>query len=152
MQKQHSQSKKLTPSASMAIATTTTTKPIVTYITLEDCCDFRRIARIMSKAGYTMNHATARNTMMIALSNFLTNLAKNLGIAPNEANIQRLVNSSEIHAHLQDVLQHIYLTENITNQQSSLCPDPIPQEIRNAFDHETSRTKKIIATSSVHPS
>ena len=45
------------------------------YVTLEEGTDFRKIAQIMTEAGYQMNHATARNVLMTSLTNLFRHVS-----------------------------------------------------------------------------
>jgi hypothetical protein len=78
------------------------------YITLDEGIDFRKIAAIMTKAGYKMNHATARNQLMSALQKLLTNIVKQTEVKPDREKIEEMMNSQEIHNALADVLHRVY--------------------------------------------
>jgi len=77
------------------------------YITIEGI-DFRKIASIMTKAGYKMNHATARNQLMSALQKFLMNIVKQTEVKLEKEKIEEMINSQEIHGALTDVLNRAY--------------------------------------------
>lgn len=77
------------------------------YITIEGI-DFRKIAAIMTKAGYKMNHATARNQLMSSLQKLLTNIVKQTEIKPDREKIEEMMNSQEIHNALADILHRAY--------------------------------------------
>jgi hypothetical protein len=77
------------------------------YITIEGI-DFRAIADIMTRAGYKMNHATARNQLMSALQKLLTNIVKQTEIKPDREKIEEMMNSQEIHSALADILHRSY--------------------------------------------
>ena len=78
------------------------------YITLDEGIDFRAIADIMTRAGYKMNHATARNQLMSALQKLLTNIVKQTEIKPDREKIEEMMNSQDIHNALADVLHRAY--------------------------------------------
>ena len=78
------------------------------YITLDEGIDFRKIADIMTRAGYKMNHATARNQLMSALQKLLTNIVKQTEVKPDREKIEEMMNSQEIHNALADVLHRAY--------------------------------------------
>ena len=78
------------------------------YITLDEGIDFRKIAAIMTKAGYKMNHAIARNQLMSALQKLLTNIVKQTEVKPDREKIEEMMNSQEIHNALADVLHRAY--------------------------------------------
>ena len=62
----------------------------------------------MTKAGYKMNHATARNQLMSALQKLLTNIVKQTEVKPDREKIEEMMNSQEIHNALADVLHRAY--------------------------------------------
>lgn len=78
------------------------------YITLEDGTDFRKIAQIMSDAGYQMNHATARNVLMLSLSNLFKSIAEDVGTEVNEVQIKNMLKDQSVHEALSDVLFEAY--------------------------------------------
>ncbi len=78
------------------------------YITLESGIDFRAIATIMTKAGYKMNHATARNQLMSAMQKLLTNIVKQTEVKVERDKIEEMMNSQDIHSALADVLHRAY--------------------------------------------
>jgi hypothetical protein len=75
------------------------------YVTLSDGIDFRQIAKIMSEAGHQMNHATARNVLIIALRSLLTNLASQFNIKITEDRMQEMLRSQQLH----DALSHVLI-------------------------------------------
>lgn len=77
------------------------------YITIEGT-DFRKIAIIMTKAGYKMNHATARNQLMSALQKFMINIVKQTEVKVDKEKIEQLINSQDIHGALSDILSRAY--------------------------------------------
>lgn len=78
------------------------------YITLDEGTDFRAIATIMTRAGFKMNHATARNQLMSALQKLLTNIVKQTEVKPDREKIEEMMNSQEIHNALADILHRAY--------------------------------------------
>lgn len=78
------------------------------YITLPEKMDFRKIGKIMTKAGYDMNHATARNQVVSAMKDILTYISKDLKSDISLEQINDLVNNQEIHKSLQEVLYLAY--------------------------------------------
>ena len=79
------------------------------YITLDEGIDFRKIADIMTRAGFKMNHATARNQLMSALQKLLTNIVKQTEVKPDREKIEEMMNSQEIHSALADILHRSYM-------------------------------------------
>lgn len=78
------------------------------YITLEDGIDFRTISRIMSEAGYQMNHATARNVLMSAMNNFLTQISTEMGVSITPEKAEEILKDQEIHDAFTDILFKAY--------------------------------------------
>jgi hypothetical protein len=78
------------------------------YITLPEKMDFRKIGKIMTKAGYDMNHATARNQVVAAMKEVLNTLVKDMRSEISLEQINDLVNNQEIHQALQEVLYIAY--------------------------------------------
>lgn len=75
------------------------------YVTLESGVDFRTIAKIMTANGYKMNHATARNQLILAMQNLLTNVATQVkGPKMKAAEVDSLLKDQTIHDHLGDIL------------------------------------------------
>jgi len=81
------------------------TKTKKTYITLKDGgCDFRNMARIMTKAGYKMNHATARNQLMLAIEALIAHMSSKLKVKLSRTQIRDMVCSQALQTNLADVL------------------------------------------------
>jgi hypothetical protein len=78
------------------------------YVTLEEGTDFRRIAEIMSAAGYQMNHATARNVLMNSLGRLVRNVSEELGATITEEQTKKILKDQQVHEALSDVLFEAY--------------------------------------------
>lgn len=79
------------------------------YITLNDGgIDFRKIAKIMTKNGYPLNHATARNQVIHAMKELLLFVSDELGGTLTETQAMDLVNDQSTHEALQDVIYLAY--------------------------------------------
>lgn len=93
------------------------------YITLNnEGCDFREMAKIMSKYGYKMNHASARNQLILAIESLLMKIGTMLNANISLEDIQKLRNNQEIHDNLADVLYTAYQAlekekKDVTNEQ-----------------------------------
>lgn len=79
------------------------------YITLEEGVDFRTIAKIMTANDFKMNHATARNQLILAMEKLLTHVAAEVGGYKNKTadinfNLDDLLKDHNIHEYLSDVL------------------------------------------------
>lgn len=74
------------------------------YVTLEEGIDFRKIAQIMTEAGFQMNHATARNVLMLSLSRLVRNVSEELGTNLSEEQIKGILKDQKVHEALSDVL------------------------------------------------
>lgn len=85
------------------------------YITVKNGTDFRKIAKIMTKHNYKMNHATARNQLIAAMNTLLEKTAENMGIKINRDRLEDLIKDQNVHDSLTDVLYiayRDYLKEN----------------------------------------
>lgn len=79
------------------------------YVTLKDGgCDFRTMAKIMTDAGYKMNHATARNQLMLAIESLLSHTSSNLKLRVNKTHLRSLITNQNLQDNLADVLYVAY--------------------------------------------
>lgn len=89
-----------------------TSKPVTAaankYVTLEKGIHFRKIACIMSAAGYQMNHATARNVVMNSLGSLVRNISELLGTPITEEQVKNILRDQQVHEALSDVLFEVY--------------------------------------------
>ena len=74
------------------------------YIILPEKMDFRRIGKIMTKAGYDMNHATARNQVVSAMKDMISFVAKDLKSDISLEQIDDLVSNHDIQKSIQEIL------------------------------------------------
>ena len=78
------------------------------YLTIEEGKDYREIAKLMTNAGYKMNHATARNIFFSSMKKFVNNLCDNLQIERNN-NVDRLMYDQHFHDLLVDVMHKAFM-------------------------------------------
>jgi len=79
------------------------------YVTLnEDGIDFRTMAYIMTNVGFKMNHATARNQLILAIQFLVGHMSDKLEINISQKNISNMIKSQDIHEQLSDVLYKAY--------------------------------------------
>lgn len=79
------------------------------YITLnKDGKDYRGIANIMTKAGYTMNHATARNVLVAAMAAFIKDVANQVGKPLTDEEVFLVVNNQDTYDSLVGLLEQAY--------------------------------------------
>ena len=78
------------------------------YVTLEDGIDFRKIAKIMTDAGWQMNHATARNVLMNGLSRLVTNISEEAGTRLTSKEVEGLLKNQQLHEALAEILFKAY--------------------------------------------
>jgi hypothetical protein len=79
------------------------------YVTLKDGgCDFRKLAKIMTHAGYKMNHATARNQLMFAIREILQKASKDLCNPIGEKQIKQMINDQDLQDNFGDVVFAAY--------------------------------------------
>jgi len=94
----------------------------ISYVVLPEKMDFRKIGKIMTKAGYDMNHATARNQVVSAIKEVLQHLVKNLKTDISLEQVNDLVSNQEIQQALQEV---IYLAYNEIQVEKNLEQESI---------------------------
>lgn len=102
------------------------------YITLDEGTDFRKISQIMTEAGFVMNHATARNQLMIAMENLLSNVGRQMGVKLDKTQLSALLHNQDVHNSLADILfvaykelleeQEIMMTPSATKKQNRKNP------------------------------
>lgn len=78
------------------------------YITLSDGIDYRSISKIMTDAGFQMNHATARNVLMVAMNNFLVQISNELGMNLESEKIDEILKNQDIHDAFTDIIYKAY--------------------------------------------
>lgn len=86
------------------------------YVTLEDGTDFRKIAKIMTKAGWQMNHATARNVLMNGLSKLITNISEEVGTHLSSKEVDSLLKNQQLHEAMAEILYKAHNMEKDTNE------------------------------------
>lgn len=75
------------------------------YVTLKNGgCDFRKMAKIMTAHGYKMNHATARNQLILAVENLMCQTSSNLKVKLSKQELRELATSQALQDNLADVL------------------------------------------------
>jgi len=90
-------------------------RPKKKYVTLKNGgCDFRKMAKIMTEAGYKMNHATARNQLILAIDSLITHTSSNLKVKVTKAQIAEMITDQTLQNNLADVL---YLAYKAVQQQ-----------------------------------
>lgn len=78
------------------------------YVTLDTGVDYRKIAEMMASAGYQMNHATARNQLMLAMEKLLIDVAKQAGAKLTREHVAALLQDQGVHNALADILHVIH--------------------------------------------
>lgn len=79
------------------------------YITLnKEGVDFRTMASAMTDIGYKMNHATARNQLILAIKTLVGHISTSLNANLTQSNIKSMIKSQEVHENLSDVLYKAY--------------------------------------------
>lgn len=84
------------------------------YIVVDESIDFRSIAKIMTKNGFKMNHATARNVLIVAIKKIMSYSAEQIGVKMSTDVMTRMIKDQNLHSALADVLYraHKQSTEN----------------------------------------
>jgi len=79
------------------------------YVTIKsDGTDFRKMAEIMTEAGFKMNHATARNQLILALETIVNHMSSSFNTKITKKHVKNLLNSQEIHDDLSDIIYLAY--------------------------------------------
>lgn len=78
------------------------------YMVIRDGEDFRTIAKKMTEAGWSMNHATARNVLMSALSYLIRDVAAKVGKPLTEDELFLVLKNQDTYDSLSDVLEQAY--------------------------------------------
>jgi len=89
------------------------------YVTLEDGTDFRRIASIMTEAGWTMNHATSRNVLMTSLNKLVLFISTKMGGNLSEEQVKEILKDQNVHEALAEILHQAHTTSSPTNNNVS---------------------------------
>ena len=83
------------------------------YVTVKSGLDFRNIAKKMSTIhGFHMNHATARNIFMEAMTSLLKRTSSLLGNELSEKQVEQLLKNQDVHECLSELLFKACATEN----------------------------------------
>jgi hypothetical protein len=75
-----------------------------TVAEIENGLGYREIAEHMSAHGHKMNHSTARNVLVSALSKLATGVCKAYGANPSDADIKRVASDPRFQAGLYEIL------------------------------------------------
>jgi hypothetical protein len=81
------------------------TKRSKKYVTIKDeGMDFRKMAKVMSDHGFSMNHATSRNQLILAIETIVQYLTSNTKSKMTKKNIKDFLSVQENHDILSDVI------------------------------------------------
>lgn len=75
-----------------------------TVAEIDNGLGYREIAEAMSSRGHKMNHSTARNVLVSALSKLATNVCKSYGVDPTEHQVKRIASDPRFQAGLYEIL------------------------------------------------
>lgn len=75
-----------------------------TVAEIENGLGYREIAEAMSSRGHKMNHSTARNVLVTALSKLATNVCKAYGVEPEDEQVKRIASDPRFQAGLYEIL------------------------------------------------
>lgn len=98
------------------------------YLTIEEGKDYRKIAKIMTAAGFKMNHATARNIFFSSMRKFFINLCDNLQIEKDK-NVDRLMKDQYVHDLLVDVLHKAFMENKTASHTKPANEEMITNEV-----------------------
>jgi hypothetical protein len=87
------------------------------YVTLKDGgMDFRTMAKIMTKHGFKMNHATARNQLILAVKYLLNYVSTNLKTNIPPAQLEKMIEDQKVHENLSDIIYLAFNEEEESNE------------------------------------
>ena len=75
-----------------------------TVAEIENGLGYREIAEAMSSRGHKMNHSTARNVLVTALSKLAINVCKAYGVDPEDEQVKRIASDPRFQAGLYEIL------------------------------------------------
>jgi hypothetical protein len=75
-----------------------------TVAEIEGGLGYREIAEAMSARGHKMNHSTARNVLVSALSKLAGGVCTAYGAAPDEAQVKRIASDPRFQSGLYEIL------------------------------------------------
>ena len=75
-----------------------------TVAEIDNGLGYREIAEQMSTRGHKMNHSTARNVLVSALSKLASNVCKAYGVDPDENDVKRISSDPRFQAGLYEIL------------------------------------------------
>lgn len=75
-----------------------------TVAEIDNGLGYREIAEAMSTRGHKMNHSTARNVLVSALSKLATNVCKSYGVDPSDQQVKRIASDPRFQAGLYEIL------------------------------------------------
>jgi len=71
----------------------------------ENGCDYRDIARNMSRSGIKMNHSTARNVFMSAMQKFAQPVHEHFGVSVDPKQLQVTIKDPRFQSVVAEILQ-----------------------------------------------
>lgn len=86
------------------------------YITITEGEDYRTIAAKMTKMGFKMNHATARNILLAGMKKFVKGVSDELGYPMDAEKTENLIMRQDIHEVIGDILALC------TEEEKPKCP------------------------------
>jgi hypothetical protein len=75
-----------------------------TVAEIDNGLGYREIAEEMSSRGHKMNHSTARNVLVSALSKLAANVCKSYGVDPSDQQVKRIASDPRFQAGLYEIL------------------------------------------------
>ncbi len=95
-----------------------TTKAYITKGAFDGGSNFREIARVLTKTGKTINHATARNLMVSRIKKLLQSVTSKLtGDSLPAETVADLMKNQETYQMISDLLHKVYTTNPDHGQQ-----------------------------------
>lgn len=92
------------------------------YIVVDESVDFRSIAKIMTKNGFKMNHATARNVLIAAIKKIMSYSAEQVGVKMTPEIMTKMIKDQNLHSALADVLfrAHRQQSDKVKKKKESI--------------------------------
>lgn len=78
------------------------------YVIVPEAMDFRKISKLMAKAGWQMNHATVRSLVLESMEKVIRNTSKKMGHPISDQKIEELLESKEFHISFADLVYGIF--------------------------------------------
>lgn len=83
------------------------------YATIDGGINYREIAEAMTKAGYPMQHSSARNYLLRAMTKFATAFMEHLGVPVTQQKLDEVIRTPSFQEAIYDIFE-TYVYSNKT--------------------------------------